>query len=493
MSYLTEKERNLQLALADMMAVDEQVEAGSLDPASMAYEQKVGRAKTRADIRDLAGMFGAEAYTTSDSIISRKFSDTEIGKASATGKLPTEDRGLDLEARWNQEYASAEQIAKESEDRQANDILMEPGLPSKADYEKKAQDEVKKRGVWTVTASEVLGEAFDLNDKDALSKLLKPEFGQLNEIETKISRLKDDYDKAKEELGDEEGKAAVFALFAHLAVGAYGIKHGLDTNGVKFNMIDWDNKYKKLEKKFDLDMQMQREMTSLIKDRISNKRSVFNEAQQIAAKQERDIEKITDAQYTDAMQKYYEQKRDFDEKKKEGRVGQQASEQMAIMEFEARSKQEAGKSKLVDQEISSVDSSLKNLTAALKLKKSSAIKTSLEATLPADLLARLEEEDYDKDAITAVKREIEARKQSLLEDKNKIIEQAKLSAIPVIYMKTMVKDQIADGDPVGTYKEFSAFRKDIRTKAMEEGKEPPRDNEVYNKFRDMKLKAKKAK
>jgi hypothetical protein len=76
------------------------------------------------------------------------------------------------------------------------------------------------------------------------------ELEEMPDFEKQIADAKSTYETARTELGDKQAKASAFGLLLQLAVGMYGIKHGVDVSGARFDKMDWSNKFDDLREDF---------------------------------------------------------------------------------------------------------------------------------------------------------------------------------------------------------------------------------------------------
>ena len=71
-----------------------------------------------------------------------------------------------------------------------------------------------------------------------------------------IKKLEDTrakYDENVAKMGEQKAISSMFAILGHIAAGIYGIKHGVDTSGVKFDTTDWAVEYKKAKDSYEMD------------------------------------------------------------------------------------------------------------------------------------------------------------------------------------------------------------------------------------------------
>lgn len=446
---------------------------GSKYKETMAYEQNLGLIETR---RKLALVGISKNYKSEGQTAKWKdsgFMDDGSWRSNAEpvpgGVEPTPPAGLPPEA-TKEEIDSLEPG------------LSEPGLPSKAASERWAQQQSKD--FWTIKAdpnnpseTSILIQSLDMRSPEYISKLIGPEYKKLHDIDNKLAEMKTNYDKAKQELGDKEGKAAIFGLVAHLAVGAYGIKNGIDTNGVKFNMVNWDNKYKQLQDSFELDLRFKKDQASAIKDYINIKKGALNEAQQAAGMKTRDVEKVADAQYVDKTQAYYEQKRDYDrsisDKKKTG--------SMAIGMFELKIQQEKAREKQKSQEEQDLAKQMSTLSSAILKDAKSDKKQVLIANLPPAIAEDIINKGLDKEELAAYRDQLATQLNDIRTQTGAKQKQLENSEGALKIMKIMYADGVAGDDPAMAAKELQGFHK-------KEKETNPKSTftQSYNKFKKLK-------
>lgn len=69
----------------------------------------------------------------------------------------------------------------------------------------------------------------------------------------KLEDSKKKYDEAVAKMGEQKAITSMFAILGHLAVGMYGVQHGVDTSGVKFDVADWAAEYKKIKDNYEME------------------------------------------------------------------------------------------------------------------------------------------------------------------------------------------------------------------------------------------------
>ena len=94
---------------------------------------------------------------------------------------------------------------------------------------------------------------------DADRNLISKDF-KLPNLEQKLTEAKAEYDQRVEQMGKSRALASMFSLFGHLAVGLYGIKHGVDTSGVKFDTTDWAANYHDIMERYKMDRAIQNDI-----------------------------------------------------------------------------------------------------------------------------------------------------------------------------------------------------------------------------------------
>lgn len=128
-------------------------------------------------------------------------------------------------------------------------LTIEDRVKSRADLRQAAAVSAKNPKVAKVTVDYLTQEAEDLPED------------QRDKFNAKIDDLKKVYDSAKDrtewaEVGEKFGNA-----LAGLGAAMYGVKHGYDMSGLKFDKTDWDKKYDRLMKERELgtsDLERQR-------------------------------------------------------------------------------------------------------------------------------------------------------------------------------------------------------------------------------------------
>lgn len=68
----------------------------------------------------------------------------------------------------------------------------------------------------------------------------------LPNFEKRLLEAQDMYKQKVEELGTQKAWVAMFSLLGHIAAGVYGVQHGVDTSGIKFDQYDWALEYNKI-------------------------------------------------------------------------------------------------------------------------------------------------------------------------------------------------------------------------------------------------------
>ena len=76
------------------------------------------------------------------------------------------------------------------------------------------------------------------------------------DLANQLIDAKKEYEKREEELGSKQALSSMFSILGHLAVGFYGIKHGVDTSGVKFDAFDWAAAHNRIMDNYKLSAQM---------------------------------------------------------------------------------------------------------------------------------------------------------------------------------------------------------------------------------------------
>jgi hypothetical protein len=130
------------------------------------------------------------------------------------------------------------------------------------------------------------------------------EVPKLPAADKKLEMLKEAYDARKNALGEKEATLSMIGLFTQLALGMYGVANGVDTSGIKFDKISWDNEFKRLEKDFDKDFELALRSREAIKDRLSQKYRLYNEEQQRAEQDIREFSKVEQTKFDDALRAY---------------------------------------------------------------------------------------------------------------------------------------------------------------------------------------------
>jgi hypothetical protein len=75
----------------------------------------------------------------------------------------------------------------------------------------------------------------------------------LPNLDKKLGEIKDAYDQRVSEMGERQAKVAMFSILGHIAVGLYGVKHGVDTSGNKFDVTDWSVQYKRIMDQYNME------------------------------------------------------------------------------------------------------------------------------------------------------------------------------------------------------------------------------------------------
>ena len=80
--------------------------------------------------------------------------------------------------------------------------------------------------------------------------------GKIPNLDEKLREAKEIYDKNVQEVGKKQAFAATFSILGHIAVGLYGIQHGVDTSGIKFDPYDWSADYKNIMDQYKLSSEL---------------------------------------------------------------------------------------------------------------------------------------------------------------------------------------------------------------------------------------------
>jgi hypothetical protein len=92
---------------------------------------------------------------------------------------------------------------------------------------------------------------------EGLQRLLGMATEDMPDLTKGLQDFKDTYEAAREDLGDKYAKAQAYALLLQLAVGMYGIKHGVDVSGARFDKLDWTSKFDELKEDFKQNVTLQ--------------------------------------------------------------------------------------------------------------------------------------------------------------------------------------------------------------------------------------------
>jgi hypothetical protein len=204
------------------------------------------------------------------------------------------------------------------------------GLPAEEPYRKQIAKEAEKR---RASVPEIVGKAFEMNDVKDLQDLLKPEMSALPQWEKKLEDAKRIYDERSAALGEKEATLSMIGLFTQLVLGMYGVKHGVDTSGIRFDKINWDNEFKQLARQYDKDSEYLIKRKEMVKEKIAQKYRMYNEQQQITESGIRDYEKERMAEWEDRLRAIVAEER-------EGRAGSKLPPKTAeVMGAEAQLKQ----------------------------------------------------------------------------------------------------------------------------------------------------------
>ncbi len=377
----------------------------------------------------------------------RKFSDSEMTKA--------DEQGLIFKQVGPEPVRSPEEIIAEEQElekvAEEGDGRGRGAMPRKEYFLKAGQDRVIKDKVYE---ADIFGKAMDLNNGQQFIDIVKPELKGLHDIDNKLIEIKTRYEEAKADLGKKEGIASIMGLLGHLVVGSYGIKKGIDTSGTKFNMVNWDNKYKELLQQYDIDRQYLGDQRGSIKEFLAQKKGAINEAQQVARRKEQDIEQIYGAKYSDAMNAWQQAEQDRAREDKDQYNSAAAAAMTQIVQYKGHANQMVAQSRAalsqareIEQELNSIASGIVSNTPSKKLTAILSPERKAQLTLAPD--ARVSKADVEK-LKPLLYAEIKERTQDA-EDKQKkaqgIMMQAKV-------MEVMVRNRITSGDPVADLAEF---------------------------------------
>ena len=123
----------------------------------------------------------------------------------------------------------------------------DPTLPNpafKSVEEKQAED---PKYLKTEVDQAMIGLRLEKDDQEIYARTIS-----LPTFEKKLRETTEEYNKRVEELGENRATASMISMITHIAAGLYGINHGVDTSGVKFDPYDWSNEYNKIMDKYKI-------------------------------------------------------------------------------------------------------------------------------------------------------------------------------------------------------------------------------------------------
>ena len=104
---------------------------------------------------------------------------------------------------------------------------------------------------------------------DDLDKLaLTGRYADLPNLDQKLKDTKTAYEAEVQRVGHKQAVVSLFSVLGQIAVGMYGIQHGVNTSGVKFDAYDWAADYKKAMDNYKLSSELRmQQYTSVMSDR----------------------------------------------------------------------------------------------------------------------------------------------------------------------------------------------------------------------------------
>jgi hypothetical protein len=319
-----------------------------------------------------------------------------------------------------------------------------PGLPSEAARQMNVQKKFKELNKSYLAE---MAEAYDLNKDDVKDFIdLVPETKQLPAIEKKLDELKATYDRRAAELGEEEARTSVVGLMAQLFLGMYGVANGVDTSGIKFDKLSWDNQWKRLKQKYDMDTELELQKHNNLKEVISNKFRTIGEKKEEMGAELREFEKVEDAKFRDAMRAWQE----ADDEDKAGRGGKKMTPAMYAAQAQYNSELDAYKKKskqaYMDRKIAQA---LQGAAQEKASKRKDVIFTQLGQAEGQKLIDKMSEGWFN-----SPKERLLAEAQNLLDSSSKLDESLKPLKNQLNIKQQFVKSGITSGDLNTDFKEY---------------------------------------
>jgi hypothetical protein len=189
------------------------------------------------------------------------------------------------------------------------------------------------------------------------------------------------YNKKVKETGEEEGRRAMFSLLGHLAVGLFGIKHGVDTSGVKFDLTDWTAKYNQLYQAHKIDMDTAKteydareDRRKQILDAIKEARRDLERQSETMAREETDRSRFTaEKEFQLAMKKAELGRRDIEKEEKATEKKETQSEKQWLT-------RERTKAALINKTLMNVDDAFNARVKGVPSEKAAAGELSVKAS-----------------------------------------------------------------------------------------------------------------
>jgi hypothetical protein len=102
-----------------------------------------------------------------------------------------------------------------------------------------------------LSLAEKMGKVVEFNTPEGIAKFMGLTAETMPDLISSLADVKATYIKDREVMGDRKAKASFYSLLMQLAIGAYGIKNGVDVSGARFDLMDWSNKFNDLKEDYE--------------------------------------------------------------------------------------------------------------------------------------------------------------------------------------------------------------------------------------------------